>query len=72
MKKRTFLANFAILFGAIGFAGYLFILMASFLGCCAGLTSLFYHKVVIFVLLAAVVAFGVCLYHNCSHAAKDR
>lgn len=62
---RHTLANFAILFGFIGFLGYLFLIVAGFLGCCAGITTLFYHKIVMFILIAAVVIFGICMYNNC-------
>lgn len=62
---RTVLANVALLFGIIGFAGYLFLITASALGCCVGLTSLGFHKVVMFILVAAVVIFAICMFHNC-------
>jgi hypothetical protein len=62
---RHVFANFAILFGSLGFAAYLFIIIAGFFGCCAGLTSLFYHKLVLFILALAVVAFLLCMVNNC-------
>ena len=54
---RIVLANLALLFGIIGFTGYLFLIIASALGCCAGVTTIAYHKIVLFILAAAVVVF---------------
>jgi len=62
---RQVFANFAILFGALGFAAYVFVVAAGFLGCCAGVTTLFYHKLVLTVLALAVVAFLICMVNNC-------
>jgi len=62
---KTVLANFALLFGIIGFGGYLFLIIASALGCCAGFTSFAYHKIVMGVLALAVVIFLICMYNNC-------
>lgn len=58
-------ANLALLFGIIGFIGYLFLIIASFFGCCAGLTTLVYHKLVLGILTLAVVVFIICMYNNC-------
>lgn len=68
--KRHVLVNFAILFGFIGFIGYLFMIVSGFFGCCAGLTTPIFHKIVIFVLVSAVVLFGICMYNNCCTASK--
>ena len=68
---RTVLANFALLFGFFGFTGYIFIVIAGFFGCCGGITTLFYHKLVMFILIAAVVAFGVCMFNNCCKIKKN-
>ena len=62
---RHVLVNFAILFGALGFVAYLFIVTVGFFGCCAGMTSLFYHKLVLSVLAISVVAFLLCMVNNC-------
>jgi hypothetical protein len=43
----------------------LFLITASALGCCAGWTSIGYHRVVISILVAAVVIFAICMFHNC-------
>ncbi len=68
--KRHVLANFALLFGFIGFIGYLFMIISGLFGCCAGLTTPLFHKIIIFTLVFAVVLFGVCMYNNCCTAAK--
>lgn len=62
---KTVLANLALLFGIIGFIGYIFLIIASVFGCCAGLTTLVYHKLVLGVLALAVVIFILCMYNNC-------
>jgi len=62
---KLVLANVALLFGIIGFAGYLFLIIASALGCCVGLTTIAYHNIVLFVLSAAVVIFAICMFNNC-------
>jgi hypothetical protein len=62
---RTVWANLGLLFGFIGFIGYIFIIVASALGCCAGLTTLGYHKIVMGILAMAVVIFGICMVNNC-------
>ncbi|MBN2175814.1 MAG: hypothetical protein JW731_16915 [Bacteroidales bacterium] len=67
---KMVLANLAILFGAIGFVGYLFLIIASAFGCCAGLTSLGYQKVIMGILAIAVMIFGICMFNNCSKIRK--
>ncbi len=67
---RTVLANMALLFGAIGFAGYLFLIISSFFGCCAGLTTMTYQKIILLILVVSVVIFGVCMFNNCCHITR--
>ncbi len=62
---RTFFVNLALLSGIIGFAGYLFLILAGYIGCCRGFTTLFYHKVVLLILSLSVVIFVVCMLNNC-------
>jgi hypothetical protein len=62
---RHVLANFALIFGFIGFIGYLFLIIAGFFGCCTGMTTDLFHKVVIIILITAVVLFALCMYNNC-------
>lgn len=65
MRKKHILANFALLFGAFGFLGYIFIVVAGYLGCCANITTKFYHNLVIIILVIAFALFALCMYNNC-------
>ena len=67
---KVVLANFAFLFGIIGFLLYLFLILASFFGCCTAITTVAFQKIVMLVLGIAVVAFLVCMYNNCCKARK--
>jgi len=69
---RLVLANLALLFGIIGFVGYLFIILASAFHCCVGLTTATFYKVVLFILSAAVVTFAVCMFNNCCKVNKQQ
>lgn len=68
---KIVLANLALLFGIIGFVGYLFLIVAGFFGCCTGITTVLFHKIVLFILSAAVIIFVICMYNNCC-TARDR
>jgi O-antigen ligase len=57
--------NLALIFGTLGFVGVLLVILAGFLGCCAGITTLAFQKILLVILGAAVVAFAWCMYHNC-------
>jgi hypothetical protein len=65
MRKKHILANFALLFGAFGFLGYIFILIAGYLGCCANITTRLYHHLIIVILVIAFALFAICMYNNC-------
>lgn len=67
---KMVLANVALLFGIIGFTGYLFLIIASALGCCAGLTSIAFHKIILGVLVLAVIIFSICMFNNCCKVKK--
>jgi hypothetical protein len=62
---KIVLANVALLSGIIGFTGYLFLILASAFGCCTGLTTLAFHKLVMAILAVAVIVFAICMYNNC-------
>lgn len=62
---RIVLANLALLFGAIGFIGYLFIILASAIGCCTGVTTSGFRIIVIVILAAAALICGFCMLNNC-------
>jgi len=55
----------AILFASIFFVIYLLIAIASFFGCCTGITTFFYDKVVWILVGLGFVVFGFCFYNNC-------
>ncbi len=57
--------NSALTFAAIGFVTYLFIIIAGFFGCCAGISTFIYHKIVLAIVVAGAITFGICLYKNC-------
>ena len=57
--------NSALMFAVIGFVTYLFIIVAGFFGCCAGITEYLYHKVVLLIVVSGAITFGFCLYNNC-------
>lgn len=50
--------------GIIGFITYLFIVVASFFGCCAGIEQSHFHFIVIGISILGAVGFGACLYNN--------
>jgi hypothetical protein len=62
---KVFLVNFAFLSGIIGFSFYLFLILASFVGCCTSITTLLFSKIAMGALAVAVLLFIVCMYHNC-------
>jgi hypothetical protein len=70
MKKHV-LANFALLFGAFGFLGYIFIVIAGYFGCCANITESLYHNLVIIILVIAFALFAICMYNNCCKIPKS-
>ncbi len=57
--------NSALTFAAIGFVTYLIIIIAGFFGCCAGISTFVYHKIVLAIVAAGAIIFGICLYKNC-------
>lgn len=62
--------NAALTFAVIGFITYLFIIIAGFFGCCAGITDYLFHKIVLLLVVAGAITFGVCLYNNCYLSSK--
>ena len=57
--------NAALTFAVVGFVTYLFIIIAGFFGCCAGITDYLFHKIVLILVTGGAITFGVCLYNNC-------
>lgn len=70
LSLRIFV-NAALSFAAIGFVTYLFIVIASFFGCCAGISEFLYHKIVIGLVVLGALVFGFCLYNNCYKISKQ-
>ena len=62
--------NAALTFAVIGFVTYLFIVIAGFFGCCAGITDSMFYKIILMLVVAAAVTFGICLYNNCYLSSK--
>jgi hypothetical protein len=62
--------NAALTFAVVGFITYLFIIIAGFFGCCAGITDYLFHKIVLILVVAGALTFGVCLYNNCYLSSK--
>lgn len=62
--------NAALTFAVIGFVTYLFIIIAGFFGCCAGITDYLFNKIVLLLVAAGAITFGVCLYNNCYSSLK--
>jgi uncharacterized membrane protein YuzA (DUF378 family) len=67
---KLVLANVCFLFGIIGFSAYLFMIIAGFFGCCAGLTTFAFHKIVLIIMALAVVTFIICMFNNCCKVKK--
>ena len=64
MSLKIFV-NAALTFAVIGFITYLFIIIAGFFGCCAGISDSLYYQIIIAIISAAAITFGVCMYNNC-------
>jgi len=69
MKK--ILVSLTLLTGVIGFVTYLSIIIISFLGCCIGIDTLVYHKIIIGLVSLSVIVLGVCMYNNCYKHLKN-
>jgi len=70
-KSRKILINSAFFFAFIGFVAYLFIIILSFFGCCAGLTSIAFSKLIVGVLIIAASLFIFCVYNKCIKIPKS-
>ncbi|NOX84897.1 MAG: hypothetical protein GXO86_02860 [Chlorobi bacterium] len=61
MKANTkILMKATLIFAFIGFITYLLLILASFLGCCTGITGHTFHQIVTVLVVASVVTFGIC------------
>jgi len=71
IMKRT-LVNLALVFGSIGFIGYILMIIASFLGCCAGINTVLFHRILLFILAAAFLVFFWCAWRNYCQVRDER
>lgn len=71
MKASEKIFRATITFAFFGFITYLLIILASFLGCCTGITSSGFNVVLIVLVVACLGTFGVCFYNNC-YKAKNK
>ena len=69
--NRIIFTKVLLLFASIGFLTYLLIILASFLGCCTGITSNGFHVLLIVLSTASMLTFAICVYNNCYKATKD-
>lgn len=65
-------ANVCLLVGGIGFLYFLFIIVAGFFGCCAGLTTPIFYKIILIVLGISVAGIIFCVYNNCYRNRKSQ
>ena len=65
-----YFANFCLISGVIGFSGYLFLIMASTLGCCLGITTSTFSYIVITIITLCILVFGFCMFNNCCKIKK--
>lgn len=72
MNIMKFFVNFSLTFAVIGFITYLLIVIASFFGCCVGLTDFMYQKIILALVIIGTITFGVCMYNNCSKHLKNK
>lgn len=71
MSRSVIIGNLGLLFGAIGFGGYIFVIVASYFGCCSGVTTPVFNKIVALILALSVILFVFCMVNNCCGSKKD-
>lgn len=69
MKDRI-IVNFALIFGALGFLGFLLMIFAGFFGCCAGLTAGTFNNIILGTFIVSFLGFAWCMYNNCCRATR--
>ncbi len=55
----------SLLFSFIGFLVYLLAIVASFMGCCLGVTNVIFNQILVMLAILGVIAFGVGSYFIC-------
>ncbi len=62
---RTYLLKAILYFSLILFVVYLLMLLASYFGCCSGISTAFYLNVVWVLLGIGALVFAFCFYYKC-------
>jgi len=72
MKKftKTFLTA-SLLFAVIFFVVYLLAFVASFFGCCAGISTLLYNNIVWLLFGIGAITFAFCMNNICNKEGKN-
>jgi len=55
----------SLLFSIIGFLVYLLAIVASFMGCCLGVTNVIFNQILLMLAISGVIVFGVGSYFIC-------
>lgn len=63
-KLKIFISEL-LLFALIGFLIYLLVIVASFIGCCLGVTQVIFDQILLVLVISGLVVFGVCSYFTC-------
>lgn len=67
-----YLSIAALSFAIIGFISYLFIIMASAIGCCLGVTTTTFYHIIFVILILAVAIFSFCMFRGCCKINKTK
>jgi len=66
MKTNTmYILKAILIFSLIFFVVYIFMLIAAYFGCCSGITTTFYIKIVWVALGLGAIVFAFCFYYKC-------
>ncbi len=63
--KLKVIVSEVLLFSTIGFVIYLLAIVASFMGCCLGVTQAIFNQILIGLTVIGVTALGACSYFIC-------
>lgn len=64
-SKLKIVISEVLLLSLIGFIIYVLAIIASFMGCCLGITNVIFDKIVLILSISGIVAFGICSYFTC-------
>lgn len=72
-SKLKIVITEVLLLSLIGFVIYVLAIVASFMGCCLGVTNVIFDQIVLILSISGIVAFGVCSYFTCfKHKSANR